>query len=76
MAKYNFEFKRKIVMEYLSGQGGYECLEKKYGVPHSVIRKWIHNYKCYGEESLRRSRQQQSYSWLSKSNIYVLAKAL
>ena len=28
MAKYSFEFKRNIVMEYLSGQGGYECLEK------------------------------------------------
>ena len=72
MAKYSFEFKRKIVMEYLSGQGGYECLEKKYGVPHSVIRKWIHNYKCYGEESLRRSRQQQSYPFEFKLHVVEL----
>ena len=72
MAKYSFEFKRKIVMEYLSGQGGYECLEKKYGVPHSVIRKWIHNYKCYGEESLRKSRQQQSYPFEFKLHVVEL----
>ena len=26
MAKYSYEFKHKIVMEYLSGQGGYEYL--------------------------------------------------
>ena len=31
MAKYSYEFKHKIVMEYLSGQGGYEYLGKKYG---------------------------------------------
>jgi transposase len=72
MAKYSFEFKRKIVMEYLNGQGGYECLEKKYGVPHSVIRMWIHNYKCYGEESLRRSRQQQSYPFEFKLHVVEL----
>ena len=72
MAKYSFEFKRKIVMEYLNGQVGYECLEKKYGVPHSVIRKWIHNYKCYGEESLRRSRQQQSYPFEFKLHVVEL----
>lgn len=72
MAKYSFEFKRKIVMEYLNGQGGYECLEKKYGVPHSVIRKWIHNYKCYGEESLRRSRQKQSYPFEFKLHVVEL----
>ena len=72
MAKYSFEFKRNIVMEYLSGQGGYECLEKKYGVPHSVIRKWTHNYKCYGEESLRRSRHQQSYPFEFKLHVVEL----
>ena len=37
MAKYSYEFKHKIVMEYLSGQGGYEYLGKKYDVHPSVI---------------------------------------
>ena len=72
MAKYSFEFKRKIVMEYLNGQGGYECLEKKYGVPHSVISRWIQNYKNYGEESLLRSRQQQSYPFEFKLHVVEL----
>ncbi len=72
MVKYSFEFKRNIVMEYLSGQGGYEYLEKKHGVPQSVIRKWIHNYKYYGEESLMRSRQQQSYPFEFKLHVVKL----
>ena len=72
MAKYSFEFKRNIVMEYLSGQGGYEYLEKKHGVPQSVIRKWIHNYKYYGEESLMRSRHQQSYPFEFKLHVVEL----
>ena len=28
MAKYSFEFKRMVVMEYVSGQGGYDFLAK------------------------------------------------
>lgn len=28
MAKYSFEFKKKVVQEYLDGKGGYEYLAK------------------------------------------------
>ena len=31
MAKYSFEFKLKLVHDYLSGQGGSMFLAKKYG---------------------------------------------
>ena len=54
MAKYSYEFKHKIVMEYLSGQGGYEYLGKKYDVHPSVICRWVQNYNHFGEESLLR----------------------
>lgn len=70
MAKYSFEFKRKIVMEYLNGQGGYKYLGKKYDVHHSVISRWVQNYNHYGEESLFRSRKQQSYPFEFK--LYVV----
>ena len=72
MAKYSYEFKRKIVMEYLNGQDGCRYLGKKYGVPHSVISRWIQNYKNYGEESLLRSRQQQSYPFEFKLHVVEL----
>ena len=33
MAKYSFEFKKKVVLAYLNGEGGCEYLSKVYGVP-------------------------------------------
>ena len=30
MAKYSFDFKKKVVQEYLNGEGGYGYLAKKY----------------------------------------------
>ena len=45
MAKYNFEFKKKIVLEHLSLGVGSETLAKKYNVKSArQIRQWIHNY--------------------------------
>ncbi len=28
MAKYSYEFKLKVVLEYINGEGGYKCLAK------------------------------------------------
>ena len=40
MAKYNFEFKKKVVLEYLDGKGGTPYLSKKYGLSSdSQLRK-------------------------------------
>lgn len=63
MAKYNFEFKMKIVAEYLSGTIGMDRLAKKYGFEsNNLIRRWIHAYKTLGVEGLKRSRKNNSYS--------------
>ena len=72
MAKYSYEFKHKIVMEYLSGQGGYRYLGKKYDVHHSIIRNWVQNYNHFGEESLLRSRKHQSYPFEFKLHVVEL----
>ena len=72
MAKYSFELKRKIVMEYLNGQGGQVYLAKKHNVPEACIQRWVANYKQYGEESLARSRQQQVYSFEFKLHVVEL----
>lgn len=39
MAKYSFEFKRMVVMEYINGRGGYHSLAQKYDIPSST-RIW------------------------------------
>lgn len=63
MAKYNYEFKKEIVAEYLSGNMGYKPLAKKYNIPsYNNIQIWVHNYKTYGLEGLKRSRNSNSYS--------------
>ena len=72
MAKYSFEFKLKVVQEYLNGHESSRSLERKYGVHHADIQKWINNYKRFGEDSLRRSRQKQDYTTAFKLHVIEL----
>ncbi|WEG33884.1 transposase [Amygdalobacter indicium] len=53
MAKHSFEFKKKIVLEYLDGKGGLKYLSKKYGLgSDSQLRKWINAYKEFGDVAI------------------------
>ena len=46
MSKYTFEFKMKVVLEYLNGGIGYIPLAKKYGIKsHNNIEIWVAKYK-------------------------------
>ena len=60
MAKYSYEFKRKLVDEYLKGKTSYRQLEEKYGVNNPQIIKWVNNFKKFGDEGLKRSRNNRS----------------
>ena len=66
MAKYSYEFKKKIVDAYLRGEGGYKYLSSVYGPHKKDIQKWVNNYQSFGDEGLMRSRQQK------KSFIYQM----
>lgn len=58
MPKYTFEFKKKIVFEYLYGKIASTTLEKKYNIKsQNQVRQWIHNYQKFGDEGLKRSRK-------------------
>lgn len=76
MAKYCFEFKKKIVNEYLSGKGGYDYLSKKYNVdPNghgSTVNKWVNAYKTFGDDGLLRSRKNDTYSFEFKLHVVEL----
>lgn len=72
MAKYSYEFKKKVVNAYLNGEGGYAFLAETYGVPvWSNIKKWVLAYSKMGDEGLIRSRKKQiillniNFMWLS-----------
>ena len=69
MAKYSYEFKKKIVDAYLNGEGGYGHLSSIYGPTEKDIRKWINNYRSFGDEGLMRSREKKIYSFEKKLSV-------
>ena len=73
MTKYNFEFKKKVVMAYFNGEGGKYVLAKKYGIaaPSSVL-KWINNYKKYGDQGLINPPNKKTYSFEKKLSVVEL----
>ena len=72
MAKYSFEYKKKIVLEYLQGKGSYRELASKYSIDFTNIRYWIRNYNANGDDGLKRSRKQSSYSFEYKLHVVEL----
>ena len=78
MAKYSFEFKLKVVQDYLDGIGGYPFLAHKYHMKgHQLIENWVHAYQAHGIQGLERKRKNTSYSTqfkLNAVNLYLTSK--
>ena len=72
MAKYSFEFKMMLVNEYMNGQRGCKYIAKKHGLRHSIVERWVANYKHFGEDGLKRSRIQQTYTFEFKLHVVEL----
>lgn len=78
MTKYSFEFKLKVVNDYLSGKGGYRFLSSKYSLPHNkMVFDWANAYKEFGELGLQRKRKKAVYDFnfkLSAVNLYLTSE--
>ena len=73
MAKYSFEFKKRVVTAYLNGKGGCKALAKEYGVGNEcIVRRWVHNYEVFGDDGLLRSRKNAIYSFEKKLHVVEL----
>ena len=73
MAKYSYEFKKKVVDAYLSGEGGYIYLAEIYGIAAwSNIKKWVLAYSKMGDKGLIRSRKKANYSFEYKLHVVEL----
>ena len=73
MAKYSYEFKKKVVMAYLNGEGSYGYLSKVYDVPAKCnIEQWVHNYQKFGDDGLKRSRKNDVYTFEKKLSVVEL----
>lgn len=73
MSKYSFNFKKEVVQAYLNGEGGKIYIAKKYGIQApSDVKKWVDNYKAFGDKGLMRSRSSQTYSFEKKLAVVEL----
>ena len=73
MAKYSYEFKKKVVDDYLAGMGGFTYLAKKYSIPHfEIVRRWVNAYQTFGTDGLVRSRKNNEYSFEFKLRVVEL----
>ncbi|MCZ2260955.1 helix-turn-helix domain-containing protein, partial [Sporosarcina sp. G11-34] len=63
MAKYNEEFKIKLVTEYLDGNIEYRSLAKKYNMgSQTSIRAWVKAYESQGMDGLKRRKKIKKYT--------------
>jgi transposase len=70
MAAYSYAFKKKVVDAYLRGEGGYTFLAEKYGVKNRrQVLNWVHYYEELGDDGLKRSRKNETYSFEFKLNV-------
>ena len=73
MAKYDFDFKLRIVRDYLAGKASTRTLSHQYGLPnHAQLERWVRRYQTHGEEGLKRSRKRQQYSFEFKLQVVEL----
>ena len=73
MAKYSYEFKQKVVQEYLNGKGSYEYIAKQNNMPdNKQVRIWVNAYKELGKEGLMRSSKNKNYSFQFKLSVVEL----
>lgn len=73
MAKYSFDFKKKVVDAYINGEGGYEYLAKKFNLPNcDTVLTWVKNYQAFGNDGLKRSRKNDDYSFEKKISVVEL----
>lgn len=75
MAKYDINFKLKIVTEYLNGKKGYKELARKYGVKsYKNIHEWVQSYKVHGVEALHRRKVNELYTGNFKLSVLQYMK--
>lgn len=70
MAKYDEEFKQKVVDAYLAGEGGYASLAKRFKVRSKTnIRKWVSAFKQFGKQGLLNKKANTTYPVQFKLDI-------
>jgi len=61
-SKFDQEMKLEVVREYLEGNASSCNLARKYGCDDDSVRRWVAQYESNGEEALRATTKNQSYT--------------
>ncbi|MFY3540296.1 helix-turn-helix domain-containing protein, partial [Achromobacter xylosoxidans] len=69
MAKYEEQFKIKVVQAYLQGTDGFKSVGRRHDVPYSMVRRWVESFRAHGVDGLR--RQSGSYSAAFKQSVLI-----
>ena len=73
MTKYNYEFKLKVVQEYINKDVSYSYLRKKYKIKSDAqINNWLNSYQNFGEDGLLPREKNKTYSVQFKLNAIEL----
>lgn len=70
-AKYSKEFKIDIIQKYLNGEESTTSLEKKLGINHGAIIRWIRMYNQYGESAFNTKKNNSSYTKEFKEKVVL-----
>ncbi|WP_439687158.1 hypothetical protein MNJPNG_20435 [Cupriavidus oxalaticus] len=54
MAKYDEQFKLKVVRQYLAGRAGFKAIAAEHGIGHSLVERWVASYRQHGRVGLRK----------------------
>jgi len=49
MKIYTVPFKRDVILHYLSGLEGARATSQRFGVPLSLVKRWVRYYRVHGE---------------------------
>lgn len=48
MKKYTEQFKLTVIEHYLTGSAGFTAISRQYGVPRSLIQRWVWFFRLHG----------------------------
>jgi len=71
LAKYDYEFKKKVVEAYFQGHGSYRQIALLFGISsgHGVVRRWLKQVTALGFDSLRKQKRRSDYTIQFKLDV-------
>ena len=70
MVKYDPTFKLAVVKAYLSGEGGYVTLAKRFNIRSGKsVSQWVKIYQAFGEKALEWKSKNKTYSVQFKLDV-------